>query len=201
MSFITGKHLPRRTFLRGMGATVALPFLDAMVPAGGRRTAPQARRRPRGWSASRRCTASPAATTGAPASTCSRPATTGRDFTLVPDNPLSTLEAYRDYMTIVSNTDVPHGRGVHAARDRRRPLPLERGVPDAGAPEADAGLGHLRRARRSTRCTRSASGRPRRSRRCSSASRTSTRPAAAPTTTRAPTPTRSAGRRRTSRCR
>ncbi len=25
--------LPRRTFLRGMGATAALPFLDAMVPA------------------------------------------------------------------------------------------------------------------------------------------------------------------------
>ena len=34
MSFITGKHIPRRTFLRGVGATVALPFLDAMVPAG-----------------------------------------------------------------------------------------------------------------------------------------------------------------------
>ena len=34
MSFITGKHMPRRTFLRGVGATVALPFLDAMVPAG-----------------------------------------------------------------------------------------------------------------------------------------------------------------------
>ena len=34
MYFITGKHLPRRTFLRGVGATVALPFLDAMVPAG-----------------------------------------------------------------------------------------------------------------------------------------------------------------------
>ena len=33
MQFITGKHMPRRTFLRGMGATVALPFLDAMVPA------------------------------------------------------------------------------------------------------------------------------------------------------------------------
>ena len=25
--------LPRRTFLRGVGATVALPLLDAMVPA------------------------------------------------------------------------------------------------------------------------------------------------------------------------
>jgi Protein of unknown function (DUF1552) len=30
---ITGKHLPRRTFLRGVGATIALPWLDAMVPA------------------------------------------------------------------------------------------------------------------------------------------------------------------------
>jgi hypothetical protein len=31
--FITKKRLPRRTFLRGMGATIALPLLDAMVPA------------------------------------------------------------------------------------------------------------------------------------------------------------------------
>jgi len=31
--FITRRHLPRRTFLRGLGATVALPLLDAMVPA------------------------------------------------------------------------------------------------------------------------------------------------------------------------
>ena len=31
--FITRKHLSRRTVLRGLGATVALPFLDAMVPA------------------------------------------------------------------------------------------------------------------------------------------------------------------------
>src|ERR1700681_4402824 len=31
--FITKKHLPRRTFLRGVGATLALPLLDAMVPA------------------------------------------------------------------------------------------------------------------------------------------------------------------------
>ena len=31
--FVTKKSLPRRTFLRSMGATVALPFLDAMVPA------------------------------------------------------------------------------------------------------------------------------------------------------------------------
>jgi len=30
---ITKRALPRRTVLRGMGATVALPLLDAMVPA------------------------------------------------------------------------------------------------------------------------------------------------------------------------
>ncbi|MEE3203154.1 MAG: DUF1552 domain-containing protein [Acidobacteriota bacterium] len=30
---ITQKALPRRTFLRGVGATLTLPFLDAMVPA------------------------------------------------------------------------------------------------------------------------------------------------------------------------
>src|SRR5262245_18662982 len=31
--FISKKHLRRRTFLKGLGATVALPLLDAMVPA------------------------------------------------------------------------------------------------------------------------------------------------------------------------
>ena len=30
---VTMKHLPRRTFLRGIGATLALPLLDAMTPA------------------------------------------------------------------------------------------------------------------------------------------------------------------------
>jgi Protein of unknown function (DUF1552) len=31
--FITKKHLPRRAFLRGAGATLALPFLESMLPA------------------------------------------------------------------------------------------------------------------------------------------------------------------------
>ena len=30
---ITKKALPRRAFLRGVGATLALPLLDAMIPA------------------------------------------------------------------------------------------------------------------------------------------------------------------------
>ncbi len=33
MSFLTQKQLSRRTVLKGMGVTMALPFLDAMVPS------------------------------------------------------------------------------------------------------------------------------------------------------------------------
>jgi hypothetical protein len=33
MTFITKRHLSRRTFLRGMGVSMALPLLDSMIPA------------------------------------------------------------------------------------------------------------------------------------------------------------------------
>ena len=33
MNFLTAKTLPRRTVLRGIGASLALPFLEAMVPS------------------------------------------------------------------------------------------------------------------------------------------------------------------------
>jgi hypothetical protein len=106
MTFITGKHLPRRTFLRGLGATVALPFLDAMVPAaraqGMKKAVTDVTRFV--------CIEEVHGLAGCTPSVADKflyaPETTGRAFTLVPDNPLSTLEAYRDYMTIVSNTDV-----------------------------------------------------------------------------------------------
>jgi len=32
--FLTKKHLPRRTFLQGVGAAIALPLLDSMIPSG-----------------------------------------------------------------------------------------------------------------------------------------------------------------------
>jgi len=41
--FIIKKQLPRRTFLRAAGATLALPLLDAMVPAFGQTPAPTPR--------------------------------------------------------------------------------------------------------------------------------------------------------------
>jgi len=31
--FLTNKKLPRRTFLRGLGTTLAVPLLDSMLPA------------------------------------------------------------------------------------------------------------------------------------------------------------------------
>ena len=194
--FITGKHLSRRTALKGMGVTIALPFLEAMVPVAG--AAARARRRTCGWWRSRWCTGPPAALSSASRKTCGRRRRSAATSTL--PTSLKPLEPFRNDITIVSNTDVRNAEAFTAG-DRRRSLPLERGVPDAVAPEADAGLRRLRRhvARSDLRAADTA--RTRRFRRCSCASRTSTRPAAAPTATPAPTPTRSAGRRRRSRCR
>ena len=104
MNYITGKHMPRRTFLRGMGATVALPFLDAMVPAGRAQTKATDLTRlvcieeVHGLAG---CNVQHGAS-----KFLYSPATVGRDYTLVPDNPLTTVEGFRDDMTIISNTDV-----------------------------------------------------------------------------------------------
>ncbi len=107
MAYITGKHMPRRTFLRGIGATVALPLLDAMIPAGRRAQAATKAALDRTplvcieevhglpgcneWGASQHLFA---------------PATTGPDFELSPENALSPLTPFQDYLTIISNTDV-----------------------------------------------------------------------------------------------
>ena len=105
MSFITGKHLARRTFLRGLGATVALPFLDAMVPAGRVFAKAAGAERTRLI-----CIEEVHGLAGcnnlAAGKFLYAPEQVGSNFTLVPDNPLSTLEAYREYLTIISNTDV-----------------------------------------------------------------------------------------------
>ena len=73
MAFITGTHLPRRTFLRGMGAAVALPLLDAMIPAGrlGRTVSAAAADVTR-LVCIEEVHGLPAATSGARAATCSR---------------------------------------------------------------------------------------------------------------------------------
>src|SRR3954469_16628732 len=112
MSFVTGKHIPRRTMLRGLGATVALPFLDAMIPARGlwSKTASAA-------SLDRTRLVCIEMVHGAAGSTewgasqhLWSPAATGSTFDLSSGS-LSSLEPFRKYLTIVSDTDV---RGAEA---------------------------------------------------------------------------------------
>ncbi|MEQ1582307.1 MAG: DUF1552 domain-containing protein [Steroidobacteraceae bacterium] len=89
--FITKKHLSRRTVLRGLGATVALPLLDAMIPASTALAATAAKPTPRlgfiyfphgaiidRWS----------------------PAAVGKDFEL--PQILSPLADFRQHLTVVS---------------------------------------------------------------------------------------------------
>jgi hypothetical protein len=112
---ITGTHIHRRTFLRGLGATVALPFLDAMVPARnlwalGEVPIPTDRTRlvciemVHGAAGSNEL--------GSKLNLWS-PGQAGREFDLSPGS-LSPLEPFRDYLTIVSNTDVRNAEAFEA---------------------------------------------------------------------------------------
>jgi Protein of unknown function (DUF1552) len=100
--FLTQQHLSRRTMLRGLGATVALPFLDAMIPAG---TAfAQSRKQPVRLIAMEMVHGSAGSTSFGIKKNMWAPAATGSEFDLSPSS-LKPLEPYRDYLTIVSNTD------------------------------------------------------------------------------------------------
>ena len=195
--YLTQKHMSRRTVLKGVGVTMALPFLEAMVPA---RASAQAARGKVRFAAIEMVHGSAGSTAFGIKKNMWAPAAVGRDFDLVAEQPRAARAVPRRHHHHQQHRRAQR-RGVHRAGNRRRSLPLERRVPDADASEADAGLRrpgrHLARSvlRAAVRAGHA------RSRRCSCASRTSIRPAAAPTATRAPTPTRSAGRRRTSRCR
>lgn len=103
--FVTKKHLSRRTLLRGLGVSVALPLLDAMIPAATALANTAAAAKPRmgffyfphgavmeKWT----------------------PKTVGRDFELMPI--LDPLAAHRKHLSIISNLGNKPGesRAVHA---------------------------------------------------------------------------------------
>jgi hypothetical protein len=109
MNFITKKHLTRRTFLRGAGVTVALPFLESMVPAQTplRSTAATPKTRlgcfyvPHGatmykWT----------------------PSTEGRNFEM--SESLSPLEQYREKLTVISNLCHQAAKGADAGAEHAR---------------------------------------------------------------------------------
>jgi hypothetical protein len=106
---ITKKHLSRRTFLRGAGVAIALPFLESMVPAQTPliKTAAAGKTRftsiyvPHGatmykWT----------------------PAASGRDFEM--SETLSPLEKYRDRLTVVSNLCHQSAKGADAGSEHAR---------------------------------------------------------------------------------
>ena len=106
MHYVTGKHIPRRTFLRGVGASVALPLLDAMNPAG-RPWRDQASEpgRTRLICMEEAMGAAGGSEWGAKEHLFA-PRTTGRDFDLGPISQLEPLiDDFRPYITVVSNTD------------------------------------------------------------------------------------------------
>ena len=104
MYFLTGRSLPRRTFLRGAGATVALPLLDAMIPAG--RLRGSAADQPTRLVCIEEVHGVPGCNEWGAQQHLFAPVTEGRDFELSGANVLQGLGPWRDYMTIISNTDV-----------------------------------------------------------------------------------------------
>ena len=100
--FITRKHLSRRTVLKGAGATIALPFLESMLPA--MTQAPKAKTR-------LICIENVHGAAGSTRYGAEKflwgPEKEGREFDLTKGN-LAPLEGFKDHVTIVSNTD-QHG--------------------------------------------------------------------------------------------
>ena len=100
--FITKASLSRRTVLRGLGATLSLPLLEAMVPA---------------MTATVRTAATPTKRFGAVFVPMGErpshwtPTTTGVNFEFSPI--LKPIESFRDYVNVVSNLDRPL-QGTHA---------------------------------------------------------------------------------------
>ena len=101
--FITKKHISRRTLLRGVGVSLALPLLDSMVPAQTplRKTAAAPKSR---LTCIEMVHGAAGSTTEGTRKGYWTPAKEGRDFELT--SSLSALEPYKDYLTIISSTDM-----------------------------------------------------------------------------------------------
>ncbi|HLH15619.1 MAG TPA: DUF1552 domain-containing protein [Bryobacteraceae bacterium] len=98
---LTKKHLPRRAFLRGLGTTLALPLLDAMVPA---------------FAATPKTAAKPAVRMGfvyVPNGIIMdrwKPSAEGKGFEFTPC--LKALEPFRDRLNVLSGLAQVNGRAL-----------------------------------------------------------------------------------------
>jgi hypothetical protein len=101
--FITRKHLSRRTFLSGAGAAVALPFLEAMIPAQTAIRKTSASPRPR-LACIEIVHGSAGSTEHGIQQHLWMPEREGRDFAFTPI--LQPLEPFREHVTLVTQTDL-----------------------------------------------------------------------------------------------
>jgi hypothetical protein len=107
--FITKKHLDRRTFIRGTGVALALPFLESMVPA---------------QTPIRATAASPKTRLGCfyvpHGATMYKwtPATEGKNFEM--SESLAPLEKYRERLTVISNLCHKSATGADAGAEHAR---------------------------------------------------------------------------------
>jgi hypothetical protein len=127
--FLSKKHIPRRTALKGIGATIALPLLDAMVPAATAQAQTAAGKVPKRF-----------AFVGFPHGAIMdhwSPKETGTNYTM--SGILKPLEPFRQHLTIVSGlrnkpaeTPEPHGYIEQGWLTCVKPWDFGKAGPDSG---------------------------------------------------------------------
>src|SRR3954470_3919336 len=103
--FITKRHLSRRTMLRGMGVTLALPFMESMLPAMTQAAKTEAGKTPVRLVCAEMVHGAAGSTKYGMDRNMWSPAQNGHDFDLTPTS-LLPMDPYKDYLTVVSNTDM-----------------------------------------------------------------------------------------------
>src|SRR3977135_393005 len=104
--YIAKKHISRRAVLKGVGVTMALPLLDAMVPASTvfAKTAAGASAAKQRLVCMEMVHGNAGSTAFGVKKNLFAPVQVGRDFEWSPT--LEPLAPYREYVTVVSNPDV-----------------------------------------------------------------------------------------------
>jgi hypothetical protein len=106
MTFLTRSALPRRTFLQGLGATVALPYLDAMIPSFSRFSETTAATTKQRFIAIESVHGAAGSNNWGGSKYLWAPQKVGRGIEFGADNAMKPLESIKEHLTIVSNTDV-----------------------------------------------------------------------------------------------
>jgi len=109
MNYLTQRTLPRRTVLKGLGATMSLPLLDAMIPL----NASAAPVTPKNLIAIEVVHGSAGSTNYGQSKNLWSPTTVGTEFD-ISKNILAPLHPYKDHLTIISNTDVHNAEAFTA---------------------------------------------------------------------------------------